>query len=59
MKGNNELHINQATMIEAMQLWASATFKAPPPIVLSVKSVGPAGEFVVNVKEAGASAEAE
>lgn len=29
MKGNNELHINQATMLEAINLWIASTFKAP------------------------------
>ena len=27
MKGNNTLELNQATMIEALQLWVDATFK--------------------------------
>lgn len=36
MKGNNTLELNQATLIEALQLWCDATFKTPPE-VLSVK----------------------
>jgi hypothetical protein len=30
MKGNNEIILNTATMIEAMQLWVDANFKDPP-----------------------------
>ena len=30
MKGRNELVLNHATMIEALQVWADATFKSPP-----------------------------
>jgi hypothetical protein len=29
MKGNNEILLNAATMIEAVQLWADANFKEP------------------------------
>lgn len=35
MQGNNTLKLNQATMIEALQLWCAANFKEPP-IVKSV-----------------------
>tara|TARA_R110000737_G_scaffold139488_5_gene170313 strand:- start:251 stop:445 length:195 start_codon:yes stop_codon:yes gene_type:complete len=30
MIGNNEIHINQATMREAVQLWLADQFKNPP-----------------------------
>lgn len=30
MKGTNTLHINQATMVEAMNLWLADQFKNPP-----------------------------
>lgn len=36
MKGKNILYINQATMVEAIQLWVNATFTNPP-LVESVK----------------------
>lgn len=29
MKGNNELRLNHATMIEALQLWVNANFVVP------------------------------
>lgn len=35
MKGNNELRLNHATMIEALQLWIDSKFKGP----LRVESV--------------------
>ena len=34
MRGNNEIHMNQATMVEAMQLWLDHTFKNPPEALL-------------------------
>lgn len=36
MKGRNVLHVNHVTMVEALQLWADATFKVPVK-VLSVE----------------------
>lgn len=36
MIGNNEFKFNQATMIEALQLWCDKNFVAPP-IVTAVK----------------------
>jgi hypothetical protein len=30
VKGNNEIHLNHTTMVEAMQLWLAHTFKNPP-----------------------------
>jgi hypothetical protein len=33
MIGNNELKINEATMMEAMQLWLNDNFKVPPKVV--------------------------
>lgn len=37
MKGNNELRLNEATMIEALQLWLDAQFKGPAPRVVSIE----------------------
>lgn len=36
MKGSNDLRINAATMVEAIQMWADATFKERV-VVTSVK----------------------
>jgi hypothetical protein len=38
MKGNNTLNLNEATMVEAVQLWANSTF-LPKVKVLTVKQV--------------------
>lgn len=40
MLGSNELRINEATMMEAVQLWLDSTFKENPPRVESVSEVG-------------------
>jgi hypothetical protein len=37
MKGTNELLLNQATMIEAVQLWLDATLAAKGPVVTKVE----------------------
>lgn len=53
MKGNNEIHMNQATMVEAMQLWLEHTFKNPPEALrVKQKSDGHTDVFVLTVKEA-------
>lgn len=43
MKGNNELILNEATMIEIVQLWVESVTKGPPPVVRSVKGVRECG----------------
>lgn len=37
MKGSNSLYVNQATMVEAVQLWVDATFKNAPRVELVKK----------------------
>ena len=37
MKGNNELHLNSATMIEAMQQWLDAKMPHAAPTVTDVR----------------------
>lgn len=32
MTGNNEMKINEATMMEAVQLWLNDQFKVPPKV---------------------------
>lgn len=32
MIGNNDLQLNEATMIEAVQMWVSANFTNPPKV---------------------------
>jgi hypothetical protein len=33
MKGNNTLELNQATMIEAVQVWVDKSFVKPPQVL--------------------------
>lgn len=40
MKGNNEIILNQATMIEAVQMWIDHCFKEPNVTVTCVSSEG-------------------
>lgn len=50
MKGNNELHLNTATMIEALQYWLDHVMLQNTPTVTGVKSEsGSHGIFIVNV----------
>lgn len=39
MKGNNELRLNEATMIEALQLWIEHQFAENAPRVSSVEEI--------------------
>lgn len=51
MIGNNELHLNGATMQVAVQMWLDATFKeGQAPRVVSVLGAGNSG-FVVKLAE--------
>lgn len=36
MIGNNQLELNQATMVQAVQVWVDQTFTSPRPKVISV-----------------------
>ena len=45
MKGNNTLELNEATMVEALQLWCEHTFKHAPKVT-SVKMVSNKGGYV-------------
>lgn len=51
MIGNNELHLNEATLIEALQFWLDAKLKVPAPTVTGVKMNDAYGSktFVVSV----------
>lgn len=52
MKGNNELHLNQATMIEAVQHYLEKIMIAPVPVVKQVKQEqknGYADIFIIEV----------
>lgn len=39
-KGVNELTLNQATMIEALQLWVNSQMVGTKPCVTSIRSTG-------------------
>jgi hypothetical protein len=53
MKGNNTLELNQATMVEALQLWAEHTFKnAPKVVVVRQKPLNHSTSFEVEIAEA-------
>ena len=50
MKGNNELHLNQATMIEVVQQWIDENMPKGAQTVTSVKpESGPLSGFVVSL----------
>lgn len=40
MKGNNELHLNTATVMEALQMWLDSKMPHGAPTVTSVKPSG-------------------
>jgi len=45
MKGNNTLTLNQATIVEAVQLWVNATFKNPPKVERVEQTSAPGGAY--------------
>ena len=51
MTGNNEIKINEATMIEAVQLWLNDQFKSPPKVtsVEQVQACSYSKEFTIKV----------
>lgn len=50
MKGNNELHLNTATVIEAVQQWLDGKMPSGAPTVTNVRSSGRGDlSFVVEV----------
>lgn len=51
MIGNNELQLNEATMIEAVQMWVNANFTNPPKVTsIDVdKSGSYAKTFIIHV----------
>lgn len=54
MKGNNELRLNHATMIEALQMWIEHQFAQNAPRVVSVEELSSSGyckEFSVRVTD--------
>lgn len=61
MKGNNELHLNEATMIEAVQYWLNSRFVNAAPVVHGISGGKDSYSkiFVVSVKEAPHGTEAE
>lgn len=53
MKGTNEIHLNQATMLEVINLWLAHNFKSPPAAArVESKSDGHTKIFVLTVTEA-------
>ncbi len=52
MKGTNTIEINQATMLEAMDLWLADQFKSPPKArsVSEVRSGGHMDGFKVELE---------
>ena len=54
MKGNNELRLNEATMIEALQLWLDSKFAKDAPRVTSVEAINSGAyckEFSIKVTD--------
>lgn len=52
MKGNNELHLNTATMIEAMQQWLDAKMTHAAPTVTDVRVLEKTDRtFIVSVSD--------
>lgn len=53
MKGNNELRINHATMIEVVQLWVDSKFKEPLRVenVEQLSSTNYCREFSVKITD--------
>jgi len=50
MKGNNELHLNTATMIQILQQWIDSQIPLEPPTVTNVKSEkGTSETFIINL----------
>ena len=56
MIGNNEIHINQATMLEAVNLWLAAKFKTAPNAIDVRKNTNPTNvgseQFIIKVSSA-------
>jgi len=54
MNGKNEIHINQATMKDAIQLWLKDQFKTPPKVTCVRKNTNTHGagsdQFIVSVE---------
>lgn len=60
LRGNNELRLNQATMIDIVQLWITrSTSGHQPPIVKSVTYSSNPNVFVVSLTEAEPEIEEE
>jgi hypothetical protein len=51
MTGANRIILNQATILQAMQLWLAHEFKSPPTAVTLAPNNGD-GSFTLYVKEA-------
>ena len=53
MTGSNELKLNQATMVEALQVWVNSVFVNPPTVVSVEKGTAYAdgGDFCVTVQD--------
>jgi hypothetical protein len=51
-KGNNELHINHATMMLAVQMWLDATMTNPPKVTsVSASTQYGADQFILKIEE--------
>ncbi len=52
MIGNNQLHLNQATMIQALQMWLDETMKIAPKVTsIAFSREGHDETFIVNLSE--------
>lgn len=51
MKGNNTITLNQATMIEAAQVWIDQNFTAPAPKADKVSFNASTGTFEISLLE--------
>lgn len=52
MKGSNTLKLNQATMVEALQLWVANTWHTPPTVKSVSEDRHPSGavQFLVELE---------
>lgn len=55
LRGNNEMTLNTATMIEALQLWIDSKFKegAAPKVISVVQLGSPACDFKIGLESPG------
>ncbi len=51
MTGNNELRLNHATMIEAVQFWLNSQMRAGVKVIGVSETTGTTSTFIVRVTE--------